>query len=63
MQALTDEVSVIGWTAANVLKRLSLTNKEADAVRASATDCQAVVRWRAVHAIGGIKETSLLLPC
>jgi len=55
VEALTDDVSVIGWTAANVLKRVSLTEGGADAVRASATDDRPVVRWRAVHALGGIK--------
>jgi hypothetical protein len=53
VQALTLENSVIGWTAANVLKRLKMTDALVAAVLSTANHERPVVRWRAVHAMGG----------
>jgi hypothetical protein len=53
VQALALENSVIGWTAANVLKRLKLTDAQVAAVVSAANHERPVVRWRAVHAMGG----------
>jgi hypothetical protein len=50
--ALENEVSVIGWTAANVLKRVRLSEADEDALRAMAKSSVPVVRWRSVHALG-----------
>jgi len=53
VQVLTHENSMIGWTAANVLKRLKLTNSQIAAVISATWHERPVVRWRAVHAMGG----------
>ena len=52
VEALMAENSMFGWTAANVLKRVLLTDRELDAICCIARHSRAVVRWRAVHTMG-----------
>jgi hypothetical protein len=49
---LKDTDSVVGWTAANVLKRLALTEPQLGRVRDMLKDGSDVVRWRAAHVLG-----------
>jgi hypothetical protein len=60
IQALPRENSIIGWTAANVLKRLKLTDGQIASVVAVANHERPVVRWRAVHAMGGFTIDSFI---
>jgi hypothetical protein len=54
VESLADDNSMIGWAAANVLKRLQLSAVEQDGIREAAAHPRPVVRWRAVHAMGGL---------
>jgi hypothetical protein len=51
--ALYEEDSIVGWTAANVIKRLELPKSLVPQIVRASRDSRAVVRWRAVHAMGG----------
>lgn len=53
LKSLEDEDSVIGWTAANVLKRLKLSSAQMEVVATASRHTRPVVRWRAVHVMGG----------
>ena len=50
---LTDQDSILGWTAANVVKQLTLTAPVEDAIIEASDSLTPVVRRRAVHAMGG----------
>ena len=60
VKSLADENSMIGWAAANVLKRLRLSSVEQDAIRQAAEHPRPVVRWRAVHAMGGFPTNAFI---
>lgn len=49
---LKDEDSVIGWTSANVLKRLDVSEECQLTVRSLTTHNSATVQWRAAHVLG-----------
>jgi len=53
LEALDDADSVVGWTAANVLKRLSLSGAQKKEIVRLAMQDRAVIRWRACHVMGG----------
>src|SRR5262249_34994900 len=53
IKALSSEDSIIGWTSANVLRRLHLTKDQLSAINKTVTHPQPVVRWRVVHVMGG----------
>ncbi len=55
---IRDADSVLGWTAANVLKRLTL---DSDVVASLATlleDVSPTIRWRAAHVLGAARTAS-----
>lgn len=52
VRELREADSLIGWTAANVLRRVSLSQEMLGVLREDASSSSAVVRWRAVHALG-----------
>ena len=55
VSALAADDSIVGWTAANVLKRLVLSDSQLQIIIAEATTSDAsVVRWRASHVLGGM---------
>ena len=49
---LAGEDSLIGWTLANVLKRIELPESALDEVRRLTSQMSPTVRWRAVHLLG-----------
>jgi hypothetical protein len=51
--ALSSEDSVVGWTSANVLRRLPLARDQLATINAAVTHPRPVVRWRVVHVMGG----------
>lgn len=54
INALSSEDSIIGWTSANVLRRLPLTTDQLSAINEAITHPRPpVVRWRIVHVMGG----------
>jgi hypothetical protein len=59
LMAIRDEDSLIGWTAANVLRRTQPTNEALDQMielcRGADSD---VIRWRAAHVLGGWPNSS-----
>ena len=44
--------SIIGWTAANVLKRLAIETDQEDRIVHMSYHGRAVIRWRACHVMG-----------
>ncbi|WIM12486.1 HEAT repeat domain-containing protein [Enhydrobacter sp.] len=56
VNAVKEEDSIIGWTAANVLKRLELSPDQVMAIVDMGRHEQAVVRWRAVHVMGSLTD-------
>lgn len=52
LEEILNEDSLIGWTLANVLKRLGLTEGQQVTLRALFERASATVRWRIVHALG-----------
>lgn len=56
VDALAEDDSIIGWTAANVLKRLSLTAEQVDLIVGVAHNERAVIRWRACHVMGSTTD-------
>ena len=52
LNLLYDHNSVKGWTAANVLKRSTLTVPQLAQLRSALGSSDAVVRWRGAHALG-----------
>jgi hypothetical protein len=54
VSALTADDSIVGWTAANVLKRLVLAEDQLRTIITAAIKSnEPVVRWRASHVLGG----------
>lgn len=57
LSLLESDDSIFGWTAANVLRRLHLTDAELQRVREIAGQSQSVaVRWRATHVLGAFPK-------
>lgn len=54
VNAVKDDDSIIGWTAANVLKRLTLTVDQVDQIVHMAVNGRPVVRWRSCHVMGSV---------
>lgn len=52
VDTLEEEDSVTGWTAANVFKRLPLTEAQQERIRQLCTHRRETVQWRAVHVLG-----------
>lgn len=52
--SLRDPNSILGWTASNVLKRLTLNEEQMGQILRFIGHESAVVRWRAVHVSGAI---------
>lgn len=52
IDAVEEDDSIIGWTAANVLKRLSLTAGQGERLVRVAYNGRPVIRWRACHVMG-----------
>jgi hypothetical protein len=52
--------SLLGWTAANVLRRVSLTSKQQARLRSYLRDRDPTVRWRAAHSLGAYPSTETL---
>ena len=48
--------SILGWTAANVLKRVGLQVAISDQLRSLLAHEDPTVRWRAVHALGAARD-------
>lgn len=48
--------SILGWTAANVLKRLVLPSQVSAELRSSVAHEDPTVRWRAVHVLGAADD-------
>jgi hypothetical protein len=57
---LENENSILGWTTANVLKRLKMNDQQLGALAKLAREGRPVVRWRAVHVMGGFVNTGLV---
>jgi hypothetical protein len=53
VQSIVESDGVIGWTAANVLRR-HLTSEQAGGAAELANHPEPVVRWRAVHVLGAM---------
>jgi hypothetical protein len=56
VDAVKEDDSIIGWTAANVLKRLSMTRGQVDEIVQMAESGRPVIRWRACHVMGSAIE-------
>ena len=56
VNAVEEDGSIIGWTAANVLKRLSLTDRHVGRIVEIARNERPVIRWRACHVMGSATE-------
>lgn len=56
LDAVEEDDSIIGWTAANVLKRLSMTGGQIDRIVHMARNGRPVIRWRACHVMGSAAE-------
>jgi hypothetical protein len=52
LQSLADPDSVMGWTSANVLKRLHCSEPQQASVRELMEDTSETVQWRAAHVLG-----------
>lgn len=58
IQVITNRHSILGWTAANVIKRFTLDEADLRQLRATYHSCDddthrhATIRWRVVHALG-----------
>lgn len=52
VDAVEEDDSIIGWTAANVLKRLSMTDDQIDRIVLMAKTGRPVIRWRVCHVMG-----------
>lgn len=53
VEAIKNEDSVMGWTIANVLKRLRLTPEQQRTIRSYLKLSDETVRWRIAHVLGG----------
>lgn len=57
VENLKSTESLIGWTTANVLKRVALTSEQARLVgRLLVGSTNRIVRWRAAHVLGSVDE-------
>lgn len=56
IKALSAEDSVLGWTSANVVKRLVISNDQAKEIVDMSHNGPPVVRWRAAHVMGGFAK-------
>jgi hypothetical protein len=56
LDALVGDDSIVGWTAANVTKRLVLDSGQLSHVVEATTASAPVVRWRACHVLGAFGE-------
>jgi hypothetical protein len=56
IQSLSTEDAVLGWTLANVVKRLTISNKQAKEIARLSREGPRVVRWRAAHVMGGFPK-------
>lgn len=64
LMLIQDTDSVVGWTYANVLKRLSLTENQQRMLADLVNDATEPVRWRIAHVFGsfpGLENTELLV--
>lgn len=52
LELLRDQDSIIGWTLANVLKRLRLDERQQSTLRSVLRHDSSVIRWRAAHVLG-----------
>ena len=52
LDALGSDDSVIGWTAANVARRMNLTEADVARLRARLSGAPGTVRWRIAHVLG-----------
>ncbi len=52
LQSLADPDSVMGWTSANVLKRLHCSEPQQASVRGLMENTSETVQWRAAHVLG-----------
>jgi hypothetical protein len=52
IQSLFEVDSIIGWTAANVLKRLSMSEQQLESLRVALGNADPTTRWRIVHVLG-----------
>jgi len=52
LRLLREDDSLLGWTFANVLKRLPLSDELQGSLRAMIGDANRTVRWRIVHVLG-----------
>ena len=52
VDAVEADDSIIGWTAANVLKRLAIETDQVDRIVHMSYHGRAVIRWRACHVMG-----------
>jgi hypothetical protein len=55
--AIANEDSLIGWTAANVLKRVRLSRSQGAQLRSLLKAENATIRWRVAHALGAHPST------
>lgn len=66
IRSLTDVDSVIGWTSANVLKRLVCSEEQQTSIRALLESSSPIVQWRATHVLGSFPSElnrTVLLRC
>jgi hypothetical protein len=61
IQCLASEDGLIGWTAANVLSQLPLSRRHMELIGRALDDSDPVVRWRAIHAMGGAGDITSAL--
>jgi hypothetical protein len=60
ISAIENENSMMGWAAANVLKRLTLTVEQTQDIIDIARKDRPVIRWRAVHVMGGFIDSNFI---
>jgi hypothetical protein len=53
---ISDENGILGWTAANVIKRLQLPSLERQRLRRIALHAPVAVRWRVAHVLGAFPD-------
>jgi hypothetical protein len=58
VQTLLVDDSVIGWTMANVARRMTLTERQLELLRNALQDASATQRWRIVHLLGAFPSNS-----
>ncbi|HZT26474.1 MAG TPA: HEAT repeat domain-containing protein [Pseudolabrys sp.] len=58
IQTLLADDSVIGWTMANVARRMALTEEQLEMLRNALHNAPPTQRWRIVHLLGAFPSTS-----